>query len=370
MANKPLKSIKFPGLNDTYTVPEVDATLATTGAAADAKKVGDEINDLKADLNQIFSDNAKDALLNCFAHTVFTDDDSDYYGILRNALYADAYPRITAIFNPGTHHVYHLDSLDTLKPYLTVKYYETSTSAGTVVADSDYTLSGNLVEGDQTITVSYLRLVATFVVNVTNPFIYRLPNTPVEFDGTNYVDTGVALLNEDRSFTIAFDFTDNKNYYNASSMNLVNGMPFGCRMSSSPYNGMFWNFYDAGSQPNDSRKVRMNMGCKPSGSFNFEQVYSSREEMIGRRVRGIFQYDATNHTINTRLSVNGTELQPYTTPTTSANLDAGNITNPLTIGTRMPISGSEYLIGVMNDFKVFDSVISDADATAYIEGVA
>ena len=51
MANKPLKSIKFPGLNDTYTVPEVDATLATTGAAADAKKVGDEINDLKADLN-------------------------------------------------------------------------------------------------------------------------------------------------------------------------------------------------------------------------------------------------------------------------------------------------------------------------------
>ena len=51
MANKPLKSIKFPGLNDTYTVPEVDATLATTGAAADAKKVGDEINDLKADLS-------------------------------------------------------------------------------------------------------------------------------------------------------------------------------------------------------------------------------------------------------------------------------------------------------------------------------
>ena len=53
MANKPLKSIKFPGLNDTYTVPEVDATLATTGAAADAKKVGDEINDLKAELNSI-----------------------------------------------------------------------------------------------------------------------------------------------------------------------------------------------------------------------------------------------------------------------------------------------------------------------------
>ena len=56
MANKPLKSIKFPGLSDTYTVPEVDATLTGTGKAADAKKTGDEITAIKADLLQL--DNA------------------------------------------------------------------------------------------------------------------------------------------------------------------------------------------------------------------------------------------------------------------------------------------------------------------------
>lgn len=53
MANKPLKSIQFPGLSDPYTVPQVDASLATSGAAADAKKTGDEITSLKQDFNEL-----------------------------------------------------------------------------------------------------------------------------------------------------------------------------------------------------------------------------------------------------------------------------------------------------------------------------
>ena len=53
MANKNLKSIKFPGLSDTYVVPQVDSTLTQTGRPADAKATGDEIAGLKEDLSTL-----------------------------------------------------------------------------------------------------------------------------------------------------------------------------------------------------------------------------------------------------------------------------------------------------------------------------
>ena len=53
MATIPLKDITFPGLDNTYTIPEIDNTLSTAGKAADAKKTGDEIDQLKSELTQV-----------------------------------------------------------------------------------------------------------------------------------------------------------------------------------------------------------------------------------------------------------------------------------------------------------------------------
>ena len=54
MANKPLQSIQFPGLPDTYTVPQMDSNFdGVSGKIPDSKKVHDEIDALKEDLSAI-----------------------------------------------------------------------------------------------------------------------------------------------------------------------------------------------------------------------------------------------------------------------------------------------------------------------------
>ena len=185
MANKPLKSIKFPGLNDTYTVPEVDATLATTGAAADAKKVGDEINDLKADLSKIepgLSAEAKAALLACFENAAWVGTDGqNYYDALYDALYNDGYPKLTVEYVNRGHIVFTSDNIDTLKNYLTVKYFENSSSTGSVVPASQYTLSGTLSAGANMIRASYNNTSTTFVVNAESIVV------PSEYTRKDYI---------------------------------------------------------------------------------------------------------------------------------------------------------------------------------------
>lgn len=120
-------------------------------------KVQGEINELKDDLDKVgISENVKTTLLACFEHVAWTDEHGqDYYDALETALYESGYPRIKAIYNGSGHVVYTDDDLGTIKPYLTVTYYETRDSEGQVISASNYTLSGLLTEGDNNIRVTY-----------------------------------------------------------------------------------------------------------------------------------------------------------------------------------------------------------------------
>ena len=193
MANKPLQSIKFPGLNDTYTTPQVDATLTTTGAAADAKKVGDEITSVKQDLSKVFSNNAKAALLDCLKHVAWIDEHGqDCYDALEEALYSGLIViSITAAFNQSGAVITNLNNLSDLRQYLTVTALMDD---GKTKVVNNYTLLGNLDQAQSTITVIYGEKTDTFTVSVTVYPIIKWDNSlgrlPSSEDGFTFNEVG------------------------------------------------------------------------------------------------------------------------------------------------------------------------------------
>ena len=162
---------------------EIDDTLTQEGQAADAKAVGDAITGLEDDIAQIdpgLSDEAKVALLTCFQHVAWTDENGqDYYDALYDALYGGdtptptptpVYPKITAVFNPGTRTVYAANSFSSVQDTLDVTYYENENSEGVVLAKADYTLEGNAITaGINRLTVVYNDLRASVSVTAKAP---------------------------------------------------------------------------------------------------------------------------------------------------------------------------------------------------------
>lgn len=114
------------------------------------------------------SEDAKQALLACLRNLAWaTPNGQNYYDAFYDALYPPVIlESIEAVFTQGQAVIYNTDSLDSLKQYLVVTgSYSDSTTA--TIADTDYTLLGELVTGTSTITVSYAGKTDTFDVTVT-----------------------------------------------------------------------------------------------------------------------------------------------------------------------------------------------------------
>ena len=79
---------------------------------------------------------------------------------------------ISATYNPGSHVVYEDDTLDTLKPYLTVTAYYNNSD---VTIITNYTMIGVLEYGSNVITVTYGNKTTTFTVIASDK--RRIPET-------------------------------------------------------------------------------------------------------------------------------------------------------------------------------------------------
>ena len=195
------------------TAPIVDASLTVQGAAADAKKTGDEISDLKSEIANGVPNEVKIAMDAIVQNVVFKNDD-DYQSELatiHNWATAVNLLSITAVFDTGGDTIYTDDTLDDLKQYLTVT---ASYSNGTAVEVTTYTLSGELTAGTDTITVSYEGKTTSFSVTVVAP-LYSMPNvaqTTVSGDGRNAtikVEDGVVTFSGNFYSTVYIDKNGN-----------------------------------------------------------------------------------------------------------------------------------------------------------------
>ena len=149
--------------NQSFSVKDTEAREYIENLQENVSELQDAIEQIQPGL----SDNAKLALLDCFAHVAWIDEHGhDYYDALESALNPKTLTSITATFNQGQNVIYTNDPLDFLKQYLTVvATYSDSTSS--ILAANAYILIGTLTEGTSAITVSYRSKTDTFNVTIT-----------------------------------------------------------------------------------------------------------------------------------------------------------------------------------------------------------
>lgn len=194
----------------------IDTSLAVAGAAADSKKVGDEITDLKNAIAQggSFTAEVKAALLAMFRKCLLLDGGDNAYDALESALYPPAnLVSISAVYTQSGI-VYDTDSLDTLKSDLVVTAHYSDSTTSTV---TNYILSGTLTAGTSTITVSYGGKTTTFNVTVTHQTIPSgyTEYSYVRYNGSDISDNSSAVpiiittneFSDMNSLIVDFDFS-------------------------------------------------------------------------------------------------------------------------------------------------------------------
>ena len=337
--------------NLTPTTPVVDTSLTVSGAAADSAKVGQEISDLKSQIDQ----------LEAIPHAVKLAMDTLFLkmGVKDNAGYTSEYATIhawattikllsiSAVYTQSET-IYDCDSLDILRSDLVV----TATyDNGTTSVITGYTLSGDLTEGTSIITVSYEGKTTTFTVTIEHALFVL--QSQFESNGTNYVDTGVAWeINKQYSLECTFIIDQFTNAGNNSSIGVIFGDTHG---ESTKYTALAEQIVTSGSTKG---RYVWGSGLGWEASKNFVNT--------NQTVKFIFTFDvgtsgftrnwyAKNVTANT--SLNGTQ-----NVTDVQNIKGYNVI----LGKQETDTGVSGFVGTISDLKIFERILTSEEITEYL----
>ena len=216
-------------------------------------------------------------------------------------------------------------------------------SDGSTATITDYTLSGTIAEGSNTITVSYGGKTTTFTVTgvvETPEILYQLPSATV-FDGTNNIDTGVSLLSTDSDWTIVADLESQETGSEEWAFHTIN--------RNSP-----WEQF--GLARTTAKVWRVNFGTTQQ-----HQLTS-----LGSTCHNI-KIAITHATGNNYVDIKAIDKDGNYSGVYSGQCIYGSspvFDGNIVIGSSM--EDKKYWNGVANDFKIYSRVLSDDEISAYL----
>ena len=179
--------------------------------------------------------------------------------------------------------------------------------------------------------------------------VYSL-GAPVTFDGTNYIDTGVAPLATDTPFTVLVDWTNTGESAFAGSKHVV----MHCMTESAPYPGLILQY-------NNNGIVSEYRQGSNTISHNSTSVLIENADLS--RVKVVYRKDENgNATISRCYNENG---QIYTN---SKQMDYVAVPEELRLGCyRSNVNGTgRFAKGILNDCRVYNVALTDEQINAWL----
>lgn len=228
----------------------------------------------------------------------------------------------------------------------TVTWLSDNTSVATVIGG----VVTAIANGSATITAKcgeYSASCSVAVSGIVEPVVvYSLPEATT-FDGTNHIDTGIKLFDEDKPFTVCLDWThmdDSEFIDNAYTI-------AHCIKEESPWTGLIMQY--TGNEINCSIK-----------QFVLVRADANRLSVnMLSRVRVVFTKTADGKG-SVIVSVDGVKVSERI----GVQLTYVQISQSLLLGCYQTTTGTpgRFAKGILNDCKVYNRAISDDEITAYL----